>query len=134
MTQMLTLPAVAQIGTSREDLIALRVTGGIDAEQMDALARFLNSVFDERDTVDLLIVFDRYIPAAPADTFDWDAIKAWFRAGDSLRRYIVVGDGAHVNELLDGLSSILPLTPEIFDEELSAWRALDAHATAPGSV
>lgn len=131
MTEMLTLPAVTQVGTSRDDLIALRVTGSIDAKQMDALAGYLNTVFDEQDKVDLLIIFDRYVRAHAADTFDWDAIKSWFRAEERLRRYIVVGDGEHVNELLSGLSSILPVTPDLFDEEIAAWRALDAHATAP---
>ena len=131
MTEMLTLPAVTQVGTSRDDLIALRVTGSIDASQMDALAGYLNTVFDAHDKVDLLIIFDRYVPAHAADTFDWDAIKSWFRAEERLGRYIVVGDGEHVDELLNRLSSILPVTPDLFDEEIAAWRALDAHAMAP---
>ncbi len=125
---MLTLNSLTQIGTSRDDLIAFRVTGAITHDEMDALAEHLNGIFDAHDQVDLMIAFDRYAPAEAADTFDWEAMKSWFRAEARLRRYVIVGSAEHAQELIDGLSSILPVEAEIFDEEISAWRSLDAHA------
>ncbi|MFD2741424.1 STAS/SEC14 domain-containing protein [Sulfitobacter aestuarii] len=127
---MLILPAIAQVGTSRDDLLAYRVTGAISSAEMDQFAEHLNLVFDNHDRVDLLIIFDRYREAEGADLFDWEAIRSWFRAGSKVGRYVVVGDADHAGELLGGLSSILPVTPEIFDEEIAAWRALDARAAS----
>ena len=127
---MLSLPSVTEIGTSRQDLIAFRVTGTLTSADMDTWAARLNTVFDAHSQLDLLVILDRYGEAEGADTFDWQAIKSWFRAGSSLGRYLVVGEATHAQVLIDGLSSILPVAPEIFDEEIAAWRVLDAHAEA----
>lgn len=127
---MLILPTIAQIGTSRDDLLAYRVTGAISSAEMDQFAEHLNKVFDSHDSIDLMMVFDRYQEAEGADIFDWAAIRSWFRAEAKIGRYVVVGNAEHTQELLDGLSSILPVEPEIFDEEIAAWRSLDAHAAA----
>ena len=127
---MLTLPSVIEVSTSREDLFAFRVTQEVSREDMHALAEYVNEIFDDHEQVDLLMIFDRYDGAETLAGFDWESIKSRFRSLFKVNRYVVVGVPENARALIEAMGSIIPVESETYDEEVSAWRALDAEAVA----
>jgi hypothetical protein len=127
---MLTLPSVVEVATSREDLFAFRITNEVSREDMAALAEHVNDIFDDHEKVDLLMIFDRYDGAESLAGFDWESIKSRFRSLFKVDRYVVVGVPESAQTLIEAMGSIIPVEAETFDEELAAWRALDAEAVA----
>ena len=127
---MLKLPSILQAATSRHDLFAFRITGKVTREDMTEMAEYMNNVFDKHEHVDMLMIFDRYDGAETGATMSWEALKSRFRSLTNVNRYVVVGAPEAASKLIEAMGSILPVEAEIYDDEVAAWRALDAEAKA----
>ncbi|MBM2290508.1 STAS/SEC14 domain-containing protein [Sulfitobacter pseudonitzschiae] len=127
---MLQLPSLIQVAASRDDLYVFRITGEVSAEDMSELAAYMNDVFDKPGKVDLMLIFDRYDGAESGASFSWETLKSRLRAVSNLNKYVVVGASDHAAELIEAMGSVIPVDAETFDEEISAWRYLDAEAVA----
>ena len=130
-TMMLTLPSVVEVATSREDLFAFRITKEVTHDDMTALAEYVNGIFDSHDSVDLMMIFDRYDGAEAGASLSWEALKSRFRSLVKVNRYVVVGVPESAAALIEAMGTLIPVKAETYDEELAAWRALDAEAV-PG--
>ncbi|KIN63037.1 DUF3478 domain containing protein [Sulfitobacter noctilucicola] len=126
---MLTLPSILQIATSREDLHAFRITAEVSREDMTAMAEYMNTVFDRPGKVDMLMIFDRYEGAETGASLSWEALKSRFKSISNVNRYVVVGAPQRAQNLIEVMDNLLPVKAETFDEELAAWRSLNAEAT-----
>ena len=126
---MLTLPSLTQIATSRPDLFAFRITGEVSREDMTAMAEYMNDIFDRHeDKVDMLMIFDRYEGAETGASLSWESLKSRFRSATNVGRYIVVGAPDAAEGMIEIMDHLIPVKAETFDEEIAAWRALDAEA------
>jgi hypothetical protein len=122
--------------TTRENLLAFRITGKVTKEDMHHMAEMANAAFDRFETVDMLLIFDNFDGEETGALFDLEGIKAQFRAILNVGRYVVVGAPESARTLIEGMGAILPLKAMTFDkgEEELAWVELEARpATATGT-
>jgi hypothetical protein len=122
--------------TTRENLLAFRITGKVTKEDMHHMAEMANAAFDRFETVDMLLIFDNFDGEETGALFDLEGIKAQFRAILNVGRYVVVGAPESARALIEGMGAILPLKAMTFDkgEEELAWVELEARpATATGT-
>ncbi len=123
--------------TTRENLLAFRITGKVTKEDMHHMAEMANAAFDRFETVDMLLIFDNFDGEETGALFDLEGIKAQFRAILNVGRYVVVGAPESARALIEGMGAILPLKAMTFDkgEEELAWVELEARpATATGTA
>ncbi len=126
---MLNLPTVIEVANNRANLFSFRITGEVTHDDMTAMAEYVNDIFDDHDEVDLLMIFDRYDGAAAGAGLSWESIKSRFRSLMKVNRYVVVGAPDSAEALIEAMSTVIPVKAKTFDEELAAWRYLDAEAT-----
>ncbi len=127
---MLNLPTVIEVANNRESLFSFRITGEVSQEDMTALAEYVNSIFDDHDAVDLMMIFDRYDGAETGAGFTWEGIKSRFRSLTKVEHYVVVGVPERAQAAIAAMGTIIPVEARTFDEEIAAWRYLDAEAIA----
>jgi hypothetical protein len=123
--------------TTRENLLAFRITGKVTKEDMHHMAEMANAAFDRFETVDMLLIFDNFDGQETGALFDLESIKAQFRSIINVGRYVVVGAPESARALIEGMGAILPLKAMNFDkgEEELAWVELEARpATATGTA
>lgn len=122
--------------TTRENLLAFRITGKVTKEDMHQMAQMANAAFDRFETVDMLLIFDNFDGEETGALFDLEGIRAQFRAILNVGRYVVVGAPESARALIEGMGAMLPLKAMTFDkgEEELAWVELEARpATATGT-
>jgi len=122
------MSAVRHLPTTRDDLLAFRIDGEVGADDMAAMARSVNAAFDRHDTIDMLLIFDRFIGRDTGATFDAEAMKAQFRSLTKVDRYVVVGAPDSARRMIETIGSVIPVTPMAFDkgDEEKAWVELGA--------
>lgn len=123
--------------TTRENLLAFRITGKVTKEDMHQMAQMANAAFDRFETVDMLLIFDNFDGEETGALFDLEGIRAQFRAILNVGRYVVVGAPESARSLIEGMGAMLPLKAMTFDkgEEELAWVELEARpATATGTA
>jgi len=125
---MLTLPTVIEVANNRDDLFSFRITGEVTSEDMTAMAEYVNDIFDTHDKVDLMMIFDRYDGAETGASFSWEGIESRVRSLSHVNRYVVVGAPENAQEVIEAMGAIIPVEAKTFDEELAAWRYLEAEA------
>ncbi|WP_299966481.1 STAS/SEC14 domain-containing protein [uncultured Roseobacter sp.] len=125
---MLTTSSITQIATSRDDLFAFRIAGKVSREDMTAMARYMNDVFDAREKVDMLLIFDHYDGAETGASLSWDSIKSRIRSISEVDRYVVVGAPENAAEMIETFGKLMPVETETYDTEEPAWRSLGAEA------
>jgi hypothetical protein len=122
------MTAVLHTPTTRDDLVAFRVTGTVSKDDMHEMAERTNAAFDRHDTVDMLIVFERFDGQDTGAMFDGEAMKAQFRSLAKVGRYVVVGAPDSARSLIETMGSVLPVKAMTFDagDEEKAWVELGA--------
>ena len=60
--------------------------------------------------------------------WSWEALKSRFRAVSNVNRYVVVGVPDAAEGLIEIMDKLIPVKAETFDEEIAAWRSLNAEA------
>jgi hypothetical protein len=120
--------AVHPVPTTRDTLLAFRVTGKVAKDDMHEMAEMANAAFDRHDTVDMLIVFDNFAGQDTGAMFDTEAMKAQFRSLGNVGRYVVVGAPDSARTMIETMGSILPVKAMTFDkgDEEKAWIELGA--------
>lgn len=128
---MMNTKSVIQIETSRPELYAFRITNEVTADDMESMAKTMNTAFDAHDDkIDLLLIFDRYDGAEFGAGWGWESIKSRFKSVANLNRYVVVGVPEDAKDVIAAMGKVIPVKAETHDSEESAWRALNAEAVA----
>lgn len=125
---MLTLPTVIEVANTRDLLYSFRITGEVTQHDMAALAEYVNDIFDTHEEVDLMMIFDRYDGAETGASLSWESIKSRVRSLSHVRRYVVVGVPENAQDVMNAMGALIPVEAKTFDEELAAWRYLEAEA------
>jgi hypothetical protein len=120
--------AVHIVPTTRENLLAFRITGKVTKEDMHQMAEMANTAFDRFETVDMLLIFDDFDGQEMGAMFDMESMKAQFRSIMNVGRYVVVGAPESAQHLIEAMGAILPVKAMTFDkaEEEKAWVELEA--------
>ncbi len=123
MAEELTHPALSQIKTERDDVIAFEVDGHLGKEETDRVYDLLEEAYSRHDSVNLLVRMGRY------DGFDWAALfseKTYFgklHALKHLRRYAVVGGPNWFGSAIGFFNPLFRVDVRHFefDDEAAAW-------------
>lgn len=128
--------AVHPVQTTRDNLLAFRITGKVTKEDMHEMAEMSNTAFDRFETVDMLLIFDNFDGQELGALFDIESMKAQFRSIMNVGRYVVVGAPESARALIEGMGAILPLKAMTFDkaDERLAWAELGAQPTATATA
>jgi hypothetical protein len=124
--------AVHPVPTTREDLLAFRISGRVEKDDMHEMAELANAVFDRHETVDILLIFENFAGRDTGGLFDAEAMKAQFRSLSNLGRYVVVGAPDSARRMIETMGSVIPVKAMTFDkgDEEKAWVELGARPSA----
>ena len=108
---------ITQIETDQPSVYAFRLTRHLGEEEVEAMAQFMNDVFDraEASKVDMVMIFDGYEGTSIGPIFDTDVIKSRWRSLSSVGKYAVVGAPEPAKAMIGTLDKLLPVHAAAFD-------------------
>ena len=114
---------ITQIPTTKPQVYAFRVTGHIDDDASEALAKYMNTVFDEKDKVRMLLDLSDFTGSDWDSILDSDVITSRFRALTHVSRYAVVGAPDKAVKMISLMDHIIPVDARAFDkiDIMQAW-------------
>lgn len=124
MPDQLRHPALSQLKTERDDVLAFEIDGHLTSEETDRVYATLEAAYGRHDSIDLLIRMGRY------DGFDWDALfsqstyQGKLHALKHLRRYAVIGGPAWFATAIRFFNPLFHVDVRHFEyeAEAEAWR------------
>ncbi len=119
---------IKQIPTDNPKVYAFRITGHIDDDDAEALAKYMNTIFDETDKVDMLLDLSDFTGSDWDSMLDGDVIQSRFRALSHVSKYAVIGAPDSAASMIGFMDKIIPVDAKAFDkkEETAAWNFVDA--------
>ena len=122
------MTAIHPVATTRENLLAFRISGRVDKEDMHGMAEMANAAFDRFETVDMLLIFEEFAGRDTGAMFDAEAMKAQFRSVAKVGRYVVVGAPESARTMIEAMDAVIPVKAMTFDrgDEEKAWVELGA--------
>lgn len=124
---------ITQIPASAPHVYAFRVTGHIDDDASEALAKYMNAAFDaHQEKVNMLLDLTGYTGSDWDSMLDDDVITSRFRALSEVHRYAVVGAPDRAATMIGILDRVIPVEARAFasDEIDDAWAFVGATPTA----
>lgn len=130
---------IQQIQTTSPTAYAFRITGHVDDDASEALAKFMLEAFDRHEEkVDMLLDMTAFTGSDWDAMFDGDVIASRFRSLSEVRRYAVVGAPEKAAKMIGWMDRIIPVEAKAFDvsENAQAWAFIDATEVdaTPGAV
>ena len=117
------LQSIKQIRTEAADVYAFDISGHVSADDAEAMAQYMNDVFDKSDKVSMLMRLNDYTGSDATAMFDDDVIASRWRSLAKVDRYVVVGAPAFAEKMIAVMDKIIPVDAKTFDadDEVSAW-------------
>lgn len=125
---------IIQIETTSPNVYAFRVDGHIDDDASEALAAFMNDVFDKQDKVNMLLDLSGMTGSDWDSMLDGDVIKSRFRALKHVGRYGVVGAPDRAAVMIGMMDKVIPVEAKAFDKKdiADAWAFVGAQPITIG--
>ncbi|MGY9047787.1 MAG: STAS/SEC14 domain-containing protein [Rhodobacterales bacterium] len=119
---------IKQIPTDNPKVYAFRISGRIDDDASEAMAKYMNTVFDETDKVNMLLDLSDFTGSDWDSMLDGDVIQSRFRALSHVAKYAVIGAPDSAASMIGFMDKIIPVEAKAFDktEETGAWNFVDA--------
>ena len=120
--------AIREIPTDSKSVYAFSINGYVDNDASEALAQYMNDVFDKTEAVNLLIDLTGLTGSEWDNILDGDVIGSRARSLTNVNRYAVVGASEKAVKLIRFMDYIIPLNAQSFDptESGSAWSFVGA--------
>ncbi|MGR3512122.1 MAG: SpoIIAA family protein [Paracoccaceae bacterium] len=139
--------SIRSIPTTSANLHAFAITGHVDGDDMEAMAEYMNDVFDRTDDkVDMLLDLAGMTGRDLDAVFDGDVMKAQIRSWTKVGRYAVVAAPDRAAKMIEWADKVIPVDARAFDatEADEAWKFVEARplnresdavtsATTPGA-
>jgi len=118
--------AVKEIPTDAENVHAFRVAGHLDAEAMEALAEYMNTVFDRsnrEDEVHMLFDLSEYTGSDNSALFRSEVVKSRWRSLGNVGKYAVIGAPDVAARMIELFDFLIPVDARTFSagEREAAW-------------
>ncbi len=125
----LNLPSVKQIPTTSETVFAFDVQGHVSDDEAEALAEYMNEVFDQHDKVNMLMRLDGFTGSDKTALFDGDVIESRWRSLFNVEKYAVVGAPDGAEKMIGFMDKLIPVDARTFKshEEHAAWQFVGAN-------
>ncbi len=129
MTQFTHGP-IQQIPTDAPNVYAFRITGHIDDDASEAMAEYMNDVFDatEHGKVNMLMDLTGFTGSDWDSMLDGDVIESRFKALTHVHRYAVVGAPEKASKMVNFMDKLIPVEARAFaaNESHEAWSFVGA--------
>lgn len=115
---------VTQIQTTNPSVYAFRITGHMDDDASEELAKFMNDAFDRHpEKVDMLLDLSGLTGSDWDSMLDGDVLQSRFRALSEVHRYAVIGAPDRAAKMIGFLDKIIPVEARAFDakDADAAW-------------
>lgn len=126
---MLRSPSIAQIPVDSPTVFAFRIRGDVLADDLQAMAKTMNSAFDNYPSVSMLLIFEQYEGLEAGAGLDLDTLTSQFRSLANVDRYAVVGAPHAAATMISLMDKIIPTDAQTFDadDEQVAWQFVGAN-------
>ena len=125
---MFTTASVRETPNDTDSVYAFHIMGEVSAEDMSAMADYMNRAFDTHDKVSMLLIFDRYGGAERGASADWSVIKSRLRSLTNVDKYAVVNAPDSAESMIRTMGALIPVDVRTFDDEDAAWAFVGARA------
>ncbi len=129
---MLTTPTVIEIGTDNPAVHAFEIRGGTRAEDIRAMARHMEAVFDEAGTVggevSMLLRMRDYELGDALRSTGFETLRAQMRSPWRVAKYAVIGAPPAARTMIETMAPLIPVDARTFapEQEAEAWAFVDA--------
>jgi hypothetical protein len=129
---MLVTPSVVEIATDNPAVHAFEIRGGTRAEDIRAMARHMEWVFDEADKagggVSMLLRMRDYDMGDAYRSASFETLKAQMRSPWHIERYAVIGAPPAARAMIETMAPLMPVDARTFEpeQEAEAWAFVGA--------
>lgn len=127
---MLVKPSLREVPNDTPGVFAFHVMGEVSAEDMAAMAEYMNAQFDRHDKVSMLLIFDSYGGSERGASLDGSVIRSQLRSLSKVDRYAVVNAPDHAEGMIKTMNALIPVTARTFDSADEAWDFVGARPEA----
>ncbi|MBW4707454.1 STAS/SEC14 domain-containing protein [Roseobacter sp. YSTF-M11] len=106
---------ITQIPTTSPNVYAFRIKGHVDDDASEALAKFMNDVFDRQDKVNMLMDLSAFTGSDWDAMLDGDVLESRFRALKHVDRYAVIGAPDRAKKMIGLMDKIIPVEAKAFE-------------------
>lgn len=120
--------SIQQIPARDSHVFAFRITGHVDDDDAEALAKFMNTAFDNARGVNMLLLLD-WLEGSDWDRFfKPEVLKSRLRSLTNVRKYAVVGAPKAAARMIEAMDWLVPVDAETFEraEIDRAWAFVDS--------
>lgn len=123
--------SITQIPTTKDDVYAFRITGHVDDDDVEAMAKFMNIAFDKPGKVSMLLDLTAMTGRDLDAMFDGDVLTANFRSWSEVDKYAVIGAPEFASRMIGWMDKVIPVEARAFkaDEADEAWAFIGAKAS-----
>ena len=129
--------SISKISTNKPNVHAFRITGHVDDDDGEAMAEYMNGVFDAADgKVDMLLDLGGMTGRDLDAMFDGDVLKAQLRSWSRVGRYAVIAAPERAAKMIEWADKVIPVDARAFDasEADAAWSFVDARPDGTGTT
>lgn len=122
--------SVTELKTDQPHVHAFRISGEIDDDTSEDLAKHMNAVFDAAPgKVNMLIDLTHFEGSDWTAIFDDDVVSSRVRALSSVEKYAVVGAPESAEKMIEFMNAIIPVDAKTFDatDIAAAWAFVGAN-------
>ena len=132
---MFTTPKISRIATDTPSVYAFRVAGGVNPDEIDAMARLMEEAFERHGKVSMLILLEDFHASDALAGMSLKSLSTQARSASHIRRYAVVGAPSLAATMIETFDKVSPVEAGAFDKaDLdAAWDFVGARpALSPG--
>lgn len=118
--------AIDQFETHIHGVYAFRITGELGGDDLQLMAKTMNTAFDRMEEVDMLIAFQSDEGAKFGAGLSLEVLKSQFRSVSNVRNYCVVNAPSTAESVVEFFDNLLPIKARSFSSEHNALEYLRA--------
>lgn len=125
---MLVTSTVTEIATDNPAVHAFEIRGDTRAEDIEAMARHMEAVFDRGGEVSILLRMRGYDMGDAIRSSGFETLKAQMRSPWHVAKYAVVGAPPAARTMIDTMAPLMPVDARTFEpeQEAEAWAFVGA--------
>ncbi len=121
---------ISQIPTTFDNVYAFKLSGHLDDDAAEALAKYMNDAFDHHDKLNMLMDLTDFSGSDWDSMLDGDVIRSRLRSLTKVEKYAVVGASDRAEKMIGIMDKIIPVDAKAFEpkEMQSAWHFVGGQA------
>lgn len=122
--------SIQQIPARDSHVFAFRISGKVSDDDSEAMAKFMNTAFDNADHVNMLMLLSDYTGSDWDSIFEPEVLESRFRSLSKVKKYAVVGAPERAARMIQAMDWVLPVDAKTFTED-DVGQAWDFVGSAP---